>query len=416
MEADCATPRAGLKLLDRYTLDRKIAKGGFSSVWAVTDSQSKLKVAAKCVQDPMHNSMREAEIYRDLSSEEGFAEYYDYCIQDNCFFILLERLNRDLFYAYRSKREKFTEEYIYGLGVQMFERIESLHKLGYVHRDLKPSQFMFKRSSHLLYLIDFNLARKYPKTFAYISQHKGGLVGNVTYASLSAHTIEQQTRRDDCESILYILLYFLKGSLPWQGLLEKGREQIGLVASIKSKTPITELCRGLPVEFSILLNRARSMTFEETPDYPFFKATLQSLHRKFRPTPMHTLDATPSSSGLYSLSNTSLMSVSIMSFTDASPDNSPIKLDSGIPTDTSLKVTDMSPKPKSNRFCSLLKKPTKKLKRNLPKGINREALLRSKEFFKESESEEDLPPCIGEGGLMEVKEELDKKAGNCLMF
>lgn len=474
MEVDCHIPRAGLKLLDRYVLNKQIAKGGFSSVWAVSDTESKLRVAAKCIQDPMHDTAIETEIYRDLGSTEGFAGYYDFCVEGTCSYILLERLHSDLFHAYRSKRERFTEEYVYSLGIQMFDRIESLHKLGFVHRDLKPTQFMFKRHSKLLYLIDFNLARKYPKSFAYISQQKGGLVGNITYASLSAHTIEQQTRRDDCESLLYVLLYLLKGSLPWQGSIDKSREPIGQVVSIKSKTPIVELCRGLPAEFSFLVGRARSMTFDEKPDYDFFKNTLDALRRKLQPS--LTLEVNLSVEPLYSLNSNSLLTTSFMSYTDLSPDLSPVKLDSGVPTESSLKLTKTLRKSGSQRhlsrskdadnisqeeslrqarspgasvrhkpaqslkqmFCHgsleskkpeesldatrrslqkhtrLIKKVTKKLRRNLPRGLNHEALLRSKEFCGDIQVlPEHTPDKVSE---VQTKAVAEAFSGNCLVF
>jgi serine/threonine protein kinase len=225
--------------------------------------------------------MQEVEIYHDLAKRAGFAAFYDYCSIDNCLFIFMERLAKDMSYLYRTKRNKFTEEYVYTLGAQMFERIETLHNLGYVHRDLKPSQFMFKRHSSQLHLVDFNLARKYPKSFAYVSQHNGGFVGNVTYASISAHKIGQQTRRDDCESVLYIIIYLLKSSLPWQSKgQDRGREPASQVLTVKMRTPLAELCKDLPAELGIMLSRARAMTFEEAPDYGFFKSTLMNLGNK----------------------------------------------------------------------------------------------------------------------------------------
>lgn len=408
MEAESHLVKPGLKLLDRFVLEKQIGKGGFCSVWAATDTTGELKVAAKCVQDPSHYSMREAEIYRDLSNTEGFAEYYGHCLQDNCFFILLERLHRDLFQFYRSKHDKFTEEYVYGLGVQMFDRIENLHRLGFVHRDLKPSQFMLKRQSPLLYLVDFNLSRKFPKSFGYVSQHKGGIVGNVIYASLSAHSIEQQTRRDDCESLLYIILYLIKGSLPWQGVLGKGREQIGQVASIKTKTPISELCRDLPIEFAALISKARSMTFEEAPDYAFFKHSLEAIQRKAGLKMKLTVDTSKLSNSLYSLQTNSLMSASMLTCSDCSP----TKLDTEVvATDTSIKPLEESPVPKKYR---LIKKATRKLKRTLPKGLNRDALRRSMEFcgVPEEIPEEEVSAEVLEsvsGEIPEIKE-------NCLVF
>jgi serine/threonine protein kinase len=289
------------------------------------------------MENPLHNPMQEVEIYRDLAKSAGFAAFYNYCSLDSCFFIFLERLTKDMYHMFRTKRSKFTEEYVYTLGAQMFERIETLHKLGYVHRDLKPSQFMYKRHSAQLHLVDFNLARKYPISFAYVSQHNGGFVGNATFASVSAHKIGQQTRRDDCESVLYIIIYLLKSSLPWQSNgQDRGREPVSQVFTVKMKTPLSELCKGLPVELGIMLSRARATTFEEAPDYAFFKSTLLNLRKKCGRSLSTELNlASPVLSEAYrsskqestfSLANSSMLSgLSTLSVFDNSPGLSPTK-------------------------------------------------------------------------------------------
>lgn len=358
--------RPGLNLLDRYVLHKQIAKGGFSSVWAVYDTLLNAKVAAKCVKDPMHNSMREAEIYRDLSNLEGFATFYDSVLKENCFFIFIERLHSDLQHTFNTKPKSFTAEYVYTLGIQMFSRIETLHSLGFVHRDLKPSQFMSKHGSSLLYLIDFNLSRKFPKSLASVSQQKGGMVGNIAFASLHAHSIEQQTRRDDCESILYILLYFLRGKLPWQGLLHKGRENLSQVISVKAKFPIAELCRGLPQELGILLSKVRSMTFNETPSYSFFISTLETLKLKHLPSVSQIFGILPKSSN-------SLMTTTFMSSAEEIP-----KLSADKPT------PDLT---RSYGKRTLLQRArTTKIRRKLPKPVKPEALQRRFDFCKEPEA------------------------------
>jgi serine/threonine protein kinase len=367
MKDEPSHPRTGTLLLGRFTLEKLIAKGGFSSVWTALDNESQLLIVAKCVRNPMHTSMLEAGIYRDLSDTEGFPKYYGCCTEDHCLYIFIERLHRDLFYTYRTKRQRFTEEYIYALGVQMFERIESLHGLGYVHRDLKPSQFMYKRNSHTVYLLDFNLARKYPKTFADVSQHKGGLVGNLTYASLNAHTIGQQTRRDDCESLLYIILYLLKGDLPWQGRHDQEREIRANVAGVKTRTPLADLCRGLPAEFALMIAKARSMTFEATPDYAYFKATLETLRHKLS-----------SGSCVYSIAETSMFSAIFLTSPE-SPNMKPKPIRAHS-TDCNFHTSELQ----------LAKKETTKQKRNPLTGLRKEAKLRTVGFF-DDKAEEKQP-------------------------
>jgi serine/threonine protein kinase len=332
--------------------------------------------------------MREAEIYRKLEGEQGFAKFYGHCLHESSFFIILERLHHDLSYCFHNKRANFTEAYVYGLGLQMFQRIQSLHGCGYVHRDLKPSQFLIKRRSSDLYLVDFNLSRKYPKSFAFTTQGKGGIVGNAVFASVSAHSTEQQTRRDDCESILYIIIYLLKGSLPWQGLLSKGREKMGTVVSLKSRTMPHDLCSGLPTELATMLGRVRAMAFEETPDYRYFKGTLEMLMRRHTSIHPQGLDVLPSLLGSLESSSQIQMTGSLRS----SVADSPSKIESGHSTFPSTNKRNKPIKTNSVEG-SLLKLATKKLKRNLPQGINRDVILKAMEFCDEpAEPPPDEPP------------------------
>jgi len=101
-------------------------------------------------------------------------------------------------------------------------RLEYLHSKNYVHRDIKPDNFCIgSTDTHTIYLIDFGLATKYKNSKTgehYLNECHNSLTGTARFASLCAHKGETQTRKDDLEGLGYVLLYFLKGSLPWQGL------------------------------------------------------------------------------------------------------------------------------------------------------------------------------------------------------
>lgn len=172
--------------------------------------------------------------------------------------------------------------------------IEFVHAGNYIHRDVKPDNFLVGCGAHknTLYIIDFGLAKRYydPKRDRHIRYRDGKrLTGTARYASISTHMgygrlqrrvglTAEQSRRDDLESLAYVLIYFVRGALPWQGT--KGptakfrRERI---LEKKYDTPVPTLCQGHPEEFASFLTYVRELKFEATPDYAYLRSLLNSL-------------------------------------------------------------------------------------------------------------------------------------------
>lgn len=123
------------------------------------------------------------------------------------------------------------------------------------------------------YVIDFGLAKRYidRKTGQHIPyKDKKQLTGTARYASINTHLGIEQSRRDDLEAIGYIFVYFMKGSLPWQGLQGKDKaEKYNQIRDKKQAIPAAELCKGLPEEFAKYIDYTKSLKFEEEPDYEF---------------------------------------------------------------------------------------------------------------------------------------------------
>lgn len=116
------------------------------------------------------------------------------------------------------------------LADQMIQRLEFLHSRFFIHRDVKPDNFLVGRDPnlHYIYLVDFGLAKRYkdPKTLEHIPYRDDkNLTGTVRYASSFTHKGIEQSRRDDLNSLGYVLIYFYKGSLPWQGIKAKSKKE-----------------------------------------------------------------------------------------------------------------------------------------------------------------------------------------------
>merc|ERR1719476_96174 len=126
---------------------------------------------------------------------------------------------------------------------------------------------------HHLYMIDFGLSKRYfDKDKHCAFRDKLSLTGTARYASINAHKGFEQSRRDDLEAIGHMLMYFLRGSLPWSGLEAKTQEEkYRKIREKKEQVPLKELCAGFPDAFELYLQYARNLEFKDRPDYVALK-------------------------------------------------------------------------------------------------------------------------------------------------
>jgi len=152
-----------------------------------------------------------------------------------------------------------------------------------MHRDVKPDNFLIGvgENEHIIYVIDFGLARHYCnlKDGVHIPyKDKKSLTGTARYASLNTHCGIEQSRRDDLECLGYVIIYFMKGLLPWQGLQAKDRkEKYEKIKARKAGIAIEELCEGIPNEFVTYIKYCRSLKFEEAPNYAYVRKLFKDL-------------------------------------------------------------------------------------------------------------------------------------------
>ena len=151
-----------------------------------------------------------------------------------------------------------------------------MHEHDYIHRDLKPENWVIglDKEENLIYLIDFGLSKKYKDAKGEHILYKEGksILGTVRYVSIYTHLGIEQSRRDDIESLGYILVYLAKGVLPWQGLKAKTqKERYKLIMNKKIENKPELLCHGLPEAFCQFFEYARGIQFNERPDYSYLK-------------------------------------------------------------------------------------------------------------------------------------------------
>ena len=182
----------------------------------------------------------------------GIPKFFWYSSVGDCNAMIIELLGPNLEKLLKLCGKKFSITTVAQLGVKMLEIIEHLHSKGFIHRDIKPDNFVIGNQENVtsLYTIDFGLCKRYcdhDTGFHIPFRENMPLAGTVRYTSINSHFGFEQSRRDDIESLAYVLIYLLKGKLPWQKL--KGcnkKDKYNKIMYMKMSVPVEILCKNLP--------------------------------------------------------------------------------------------------------------------------------------------------------------------------
>ncbi|KAG2109531.1 casein kinase I isoform delta [Suillus clintonianus] len=184
----------------------------------------------------------------------------------------------DLFLAHD---RKFSLHTVVNLGIQLLSRLEYIHSNNYVHCNIKPQNVLMGLGhlKHTAFIIDFGIAKEYWDTATRVHipfRQNQCLTGTPAFASINNHLGVDLGRRDDLESLTYMLIYLLRGSLPW---LISDHEKLSSSSILERKvnTTIEVLCSGIPVKFASVLIYTRSLAFSEDPDYEHLRSLLCAL-------------------------------------------------------------------------------------------------------------------------------------------
>ena len=269
----------------QYRIGKKIGSGSFGDIYLGVNIISGEEVAIKLESiKAKHPQLEyEAKVYKTLAGGVGvpfvrwFGQECDYHA------MVIDLLGPSLEDLFNFCNRRFSLKTVLLLADQMISRVEYIHSRNFIHRDIKPDNFLMgigKRGNQVN-VIDFGLAKKYrdPKTHLHIPYRENkNLTGTARYTSINTHLGVEQSRRDDLESLGYVLMYFLRGSLPWQGLKAATKKQkYERIMEKKMMTPTESLCRGFPTEMAIYLNCCRSLRFDDRPDYSYLRKLFRDL-------------------------------------------------------------------------------------------------------------------------------------------
>lgn len=265
-------------ILQNYEIIEKIGGGSFGEIYKVRCLKSSKILAMKVEKKrPEKNLLllKEKQILLELQKEFGFPHISAFFKGDVWSYLVMSCLGENLETLRKKMNNKFSLKTVLMIGYQLMERIENLHAKTFLHRDIKPENFVIGPDDNYktIYIIDFGLSKTYLENNEHIPfrDHKG-MVGTARYASINTHLGIEQSRRDDLEAIGYILIYFVKGRLPWQNIYAKNKEQkYAQILKNKQKINIEMLCSGLPQEFVNYFQYIKAMDFISKPDYKYLK-------------------------------------------------------------------------------------------------------------------------------------------------
>ena len=274
---------------NKYKADSKIGQGSFGNIYSAHHIQNGEKYALKIEKKNGSHSLLETETYiLCYLKGEGIPYIKSFGFSGEYNILVMELLGKSLELLFQENECKFSLKTVCMLADQMITRLEYIHKKYILHRDIKPDNFTLGRGkqSHIVYLIDFGLSKKYRSSkgnhehIKYTENKK--LIGTARYASINALKGCEQGRRDDLEALGYVLMYFLRGNLPWQGLkLNKGDDRYKKIYEKKKNTTPEELCVGYPKQFCEFIKYARSLSFEQEPNYNYLKKLIYNVMNKY---------------------------------------------------------------------------------------------------------------------------------------
>eukprot|EP00927_Polykrikos_kofoidii_P072616 TRINITY_DN68717_c0_g1_i1.p1 TRINITY_DN68717_c0_g1~~TRINITY_DN68717_c0_g1_i1.p1 ORF type:complete len:342 (+),score=70.16 TRINITY_DN68717_c0_g1_i1:94-1119(+) len=273
-----AQAKAELIVGQKYRLGRKIGAGSFGTIYMGINIESGEEIAVKLesVKAAIPQLIYEAKVYKLIGSRLGYIPRVHWYGVDGDFHVMvLDLLGPSLEDLFDFCEGTLGLKTVLMLADQTLHRIEYVHARNFIHRDIKPENFVvglgqFWNSVHV---IDFGLAKKYRNPETQVHQSFADakkLTGTAEYASMYTHFGYEQSRRDDLESIGFMLYYLLLGSLPWQDLGDlRGEAKHQKILKKKLATPVEVLGRELPSEFVTYMLYCRDLSFEDRPDYTY---------------------------------------------------------------------------------------------------------------------------------------------------
>ncbi|CAD8190127.1 unnamed protein product [Paramecium pentaurelia] len=256
-----------------YQFLDKLGEGSFGYIWKVKQISTGQIYACKLVKNSMKKEktllQREIKILHLLKGKKGFSQLIT-SGQDhkNTYFIM--NLLGDNLEQVRIKYGKFDTTTILNTGQQMILLLKELHNANIIHRDIKPENFVVHQEK--VHLIDFGLSKLFIQDGKHLEfRENKGMIGTARYASINSLKGNEQSRRDDLESVGYLLIYLFMGTLPWNNIMaeDKNIKYYKIQRMKEAFKPETYI--NLPPELSKYMEYVKRLKFDQKPDYDYLE-------------------------------------------------------------------------------------------------------------------------------------------------
>ncbi|XP_066923149.1 uncharacterized protein [Clytia hemisphaerica] len=266
--------RIGEYVKQRWKIVKKVGGGGFGEIYQGHDTVTHEMVALKLESANTSKQVLKMEVavLKKLQGRDHVCQFVACGRNDRFNYVVMSLVGQNLAELRRSQsRGAFSIGTMLRLGVQILNGIEAIHDCGFLHRDVKPSNFAMgntKQTNRIVYMLDFGLARQYINNEGNVRAPRAvaGFRGTVRYAAITAHENKEMARRDDLWSVFYMLVEFAQGSLPWRKY--KDKEEVG---KFKKAYEHKQLLKHMPAEFKEFLDHIKALEYADKPDYDFLR-------------------------------------------------------------------------------------------------------------------------------------------------
>ena len=273
-------------IFGKYSLKYLISKGSFGEVYLGTNVSTNKNYALK-IEERSSNSVLKDECYVLLNLKgPGIPSVITFGISGKYNILIENLLGKSIIDIFKENNNKLNLKDTFMFAIQALERLEYVHSKNYLHRDIKPGNFLVGNpDSSQIYLIDFGNARKYrsSRTGKHLKYHKTNIIfGTISFLSLNVLKGIEQTRKDELESLGLIIIFLHTGKLPWTELKFKTIHQaLYTLLDIRQKISLEELCKGMPIEMQVYMKYVNDLKFGQDPDYEYFKDLFLIILKKF---------------------------------------------------------------------------------------------------------------------------------------